>query len=119
MQAFYLVVLLTQTCRALQHLSGEVVQHYRQGSALFNETNINTENIGTAKSSVEALLLFRTLELWMNLHLGRSRDCLHRTMCEGNKNIVSHAPLPIGIYQDPLVVRMYAEVARYDIRAVI
>ena len=119
MPAFYLFVLLTQICRSLQHLSGDLVKHYRQQSAAFNETNINTKDDGTGTTLAEALLLFRTLEIWMNLHLGRSMDCRHRTMCEGNRDIVLHAPQHIGVYQDPLVVNMYAEVARYDIGAVL
>ena len=65
----------------------------------------------TANSAIEATLLFRALELWMNLNIARTKDCLQRSMCVGNSNIIN-VNVTNSTDHDVALHRMYAEIAR-------
>ena len=57
----------------------------------------------------EASLLFRSLELWMNLHLVRHDNCVERVMCEGTANIVKTGNSNGSVFNAKSMSRVYAE----------
>ena len=81
---------------------------------LFTLSNVKqyTNTTGNLNNKAfEATLLFRTLELWMNLHLVRKRSCLGRVMCEGISNIVNEGHVNDVVVDAKSVAMMYAEIS--------
>ena len=69
-------------------------------------------NIKSKKeNNLEALLLFRSLELWMNLHLVRHDTCIERVMCEGISNIVNAGHSNDSFFKAKSISRVYAELS--------
>ena len=69
-------------------------------------TNLNN-------NAFEATLLFRSLELWMNLHIVRKRNCLEMVMCEGISNIVKEGHTNDIVADAKSIAMMYAEISGY------
>ena len=63
------------------------------------------------ENNLEALLLFRSLELWMNLHLVRHDTCIERVMCEGISNIVNAGHSNDSFFKAKSISRVYAELS--------
>ena len=63
-------------------------------------------------NSFEASLLFRSLELWMNVHLVRRIECLPKVMCEGVSNIVKEGGMNKIVPNSRSISRAYAEISR-------
>ena len=74
--------------------------------------SLNNKTVRSKNSAYDAALLFRSLELWMNLHLARSRDCLYRTMCEGVSSIVAEGIRNDVVSKESSRAWIYADISR-------
>ena len=74
-----------------------------------NQEIINTKS--KKETNLESLLLFRSLELWMNLHLVRHDTCIERVMCEGISNIVNAGHSNDSFFKAKSISRVYAELS--------
>ena len=68
----------------------------------------------TKNNTFKASLLFRSLELWMNLHLVRHHNCIEQVMCEGMANIVKTGYSNDSALNGEHLSRVYAEFTGYD-----
>ena len=68
----------------------------------------------TRNNAFKASLLFRSLELWMNLHLVRHHNCIEQVMCEGMANIVKTGYSNDSALNGKHLSRVYAEFSGYD-----
>ena len=68
----------------------------------------------TKNNAFKASLLFRSLELWMNLHLVRHDNCIEQVMCEGMVDIAKIGYSDDSAFNGKHLSRVYADFAGYD-----
>ena len=63
-------------------------------------------------TSFEASLLFRSLELWMKVHLVGSIECLPKVMCQGVSDIIKEGVINNVLPNALSISIAYAEISR-------
>ena len=95
----------------------------RSNQTQFLQPSYNVENQrsivnkGGHSNAFEASILFRSLELWMNLHLVRHDNCMERVMCEGTANIMKTTYSSSDSASNVnYISRVFAEFSGYEIK---
>ena len=91
-------------------------KHLMQSRYRFENQRIN-DAIVVKDNAFKASLLFRSLELWMNLHLVRHDNCMERVMCEGTANIMKTTYSSSDSASNVnYISRVFAEFSGYEIK---